>query len=61
MIITEIFNGFKIAFDDKLSITITLQEAQRILDFLQEQKDSGNLEQKSKNKMLAPFYDCGEY
>jgi len=63
MIISEIYGGFKIKFDDKLSITITKEEAKYILSYLTTKQTSGIFEDKPKNPdpNVYKFFDCGEY
>jgi len=62
MIISEMYNGFRICFDDKFSITISEEEAKRILEYLKQKEAAGLLQ---KNKSVDPnvfkFFDCGEY
>lgn len=44
MHIIEIYGGFRIQFDAKLSIAITKEEAKYILTFLKTKQDAGALE-----------------
>lgn len=61
MIISEIYNGFKISFDDKFSITITEEEARRLLKYLQEKESNGILKTKPIDPNVFKYFDCGEY
>lgn len=56
MIIQELYNGFRIIFDEKLSIVITKEEALVILEYLKAKEKQKTFE----NKKFA-FFDCGEY
>lgn len=64
MHIVEIYGGFRIQFDAKLSITISKEEAKYILDYLQGKQINGTFENKDP-ALLSPkkfsYYDCGEY
>jgi hypothetical protein len=64
MHIIEIYGGFKIQFDAKLSMTITTEEARYILDYLKGKQKNGTFDNKDP-ELLAPkkfaYYDCGEY
>lgn len=56
MIIQELHNGFRIVFDEKLSIVISKEEALVILEYLKAKEQQKAFE----NKKLS-FFDCGEY
>jgi hypothetical protein len=64
MHISEIYGGFKIQFDTKLSITVTIEEAKYILNYLQGKQTNGAFDKKDppllSSKTFA-YYDCGEY
>jgi hypothetical protein len=64
MQIIEIYGGFRIQFDAKLSITITEAEAKYLLEYLSSKKKNhtfDHIEQKLINPKTFSFYDCGEY
>lgn len=63
MNISEIYGGFRIQFDAKLSITITKEEAKYILSYLKTKQDTGALDDLSakKNPDVFKYFDCGEY
>ena len=63
MHIIEIYGGFRIQFDAKLSITITKEEAKYILSYLKTKQDTGTLDDLSakKNTDVFKYFDCGEY
>jgi len=61
MIISEMFNGFKISFDDKYSLTITKEEAKRILDYLRDKEATGAFKDKQLKTEIFRYFDCGEY
>jgi len=63
MNISEIYGGFRIQFDAKLSITITKEEAKYILTYLKTKQEAGALEDfiAKKNPDVFKFFDCGEY
>lgn len=56
MIIQELHNGFRIVFDEKLSIVITKEEALVILEYLKAKE-----KQKAFENNKFSFFDCGEY
>lgn len=56
MMIQELHNGFRIVFDEKLSIVITKEEALVILEYLKAKE-----EQKAISIKQFGFCDCGEY
>lgn len=63
MNISEIYGGFRIQLDAKLSITITKEEAKYILSYLKTKQDTGALDDLSakKNPDVFKYFDCGEY